>query len=269
VIRVSTLARVLRGQRINMDVTRGRFHGYIQRIRRRPIYIALSVLIAALAVAGFSPSVVGKALRHQIPHDAIIHVHVAIYAIWLVLFFAQTVLAAIGRMKLHRKLGKVLMAYGVLMALAGWGVTLNRFLHQVRSGHPDLAQSENLAPTIDMLVFPIFFGLAIYHVRKPELHKRLMIVTATLLVYPAVVRIPLSKPFNTTWVLLGVWTSPVLIAMAHDWVKRRLVHPAYVAGALSMTLLVLRYRLTSTAIWAGICRWVILHVAHNGTPAGS
>jgi hypothetical protein len=259
---------MLRGQCIEMETTRVQWQGYIRRVRRRPIYIALSLLIAALAVAGFSPSVVGKALHHQIPHDAVIHIHVAIYGIWLVLFFAQTVFAAIGRIQIHRKLGKVLIAYGVLMALAGWGVTVNRFFHQVRSGHPELAQAENLAPAIDMLVFPVFFGLAVYHVRKPALHKRLMIVTATLLVYPAVVRIHFPRAMSHTWVLLCIWSSPVLVAMAYDWLKRRLIHPAYVAGALSMGLLVLRYRLISTATWTGVCHWMIVHLVQNGALTG-
>ena len=125
------------------------FGGKIRRILERPVYVAISVLITLIAAAGFLPGMIRKAVARNIPPDAIIHVHVAVHWIWLALFFVQTVNAALGRMRQHRKLGKWLIAYGVLIWVIGEWVTLNRFVKQVHQSQPDLARSVNLAPFVD------------------------------------------------------------------------------------------------------------------------
>jgi hypothetical protein len=213
--------------------------------------------MAMIAAVGFAPGVIKPLLNGKIPRDVIIHVHVAVYSVWLLLFFAQCVYAAIGKVSVHRKLGKILIGYAVLMFLAGVGVTTNRFVSQVRAGNPRAAQIMNLAPMIDMLAFPVFFGLAISYRRKPEIHKRLMIVTATLILYPAVTRISFPRFMGSFVVFMIVWTSPVLIGMAHDWIKRRVIHPAYVFGILTLGVLGLRPMVLASHLWIRLSGWLI------------
>lgn len=219
--------------------------------------MSLSVLMAMIALVGFAPGVIKPLLNGTIPHDVIIHVHVAVYSIWLFLFFFQCVNAAVGNMTMHRKLGKILIGYAVLMFLVGVGVTTNRFVSQVHAGNPRAAQITNLAPMVDMLAFPVFFGLAISYRRKPEIHKRLMIVTATLILYPAMTRISFPRFMRSFVVFMIIWTSPILIGIAHDWIKRRVIHPAYVFGILSLGVLGLRPLVLGSHLWIRLSGWLI------------
>ena len=59
---------------------------------------------------------------------------------------------------------------------------------RVRAGEVAAAQAQLLGPLLDMLVFAPLFAAAIYYRRKPELHKRLMIVATTSLLIAAVGR---------------------------------------------------------------------------------
>jgi hypothetical protein len=86
-----------------------------------------------------------------------------------------------------------------------------------------------------MLVFAPLFAAALYYRRKPELHKRLMIVATTALLIAAVGRIPLPADLRLPLVYL-LWTSPILVAMAHDFWRQRRVHPVYVLGLVVLVL---------------------------------
>lgn len=223
--------------------------GKLRRLLKRPLYMTVSVMVTLIAAAGFLPGMIRKAVNGKIPPDAIIHVHVAVYWIWLALFFAQTVNAALGRMRQHRKLGKWLIGYGVLMWIIGEWVTLNRFVKQWHHGQPDMARTVNLAPFIDMIAFPFVFGAAVYFRRKPEIHKRLMVVTATMLVYAAMVRVQFPSFMQGYFVFMLIWTAPVLVGMLHDWFTRRLVHPAYLVGLVVLLVLSQRPKLLNGRLW--------------------
>jgi hypothetical protein len=64
----------------------------------------------------------------------LIHLHAVVYVTWLDLFATQVVLAATNRVKLHMRLGRWIMAYGVVVVIAGliavgqrlWDKTCNR-----------------------------------------------------------------------------------------------------------------------------------------------
>ena len=107
---------------------------------------------------------------------------------------------------------------------------------RVRAGEVVAAQAQLLGPLLDMLVFAPLFAAAIYYRRKPELHKRLMIVATTSLLIAAVGRMPfLGEPRNPLLLHL-IWTAPILLAMAHDFWRQRRVHPVYVLGLVVLVL---------------------------------
>ena len=110
------------------------------------------------------------------------------------------------------------------------------FVLRVRAGEVAAAQNALLGPLLDMLVFAPLFAAAVYYRRKPELHKRLMIVATTSLLIAAVGRMPfLGQPRNLLLVHL-IWTAPILLAMAHDFWRQRRVHPVYVFGVVVLVL---------------------------------
>ena len=137
---------------------------------------------------GFWPTYFGPLVAGAADKTPIVHLHAAVYVGWLAIFVTQTVLAATGRIAAHMKLGRFAIGYGVLVIAVGLLTAFARFALRVRAGEAADAQAQLLGPLLDMLVFAPFFAAAIYYRRKPELHKRLMIVATTSLLIAAVGR---------------------------------------------------------------------------------
>lgn len=201
------------------------------KAKPRRFYVAVGVLIAVIAFVGFWTSYFGPLLlTGSVDSPLIINLHAAVYVGWLALFITQSVLAATGRTSAHIKLGNFAIGYGVLVIAAGLMAAFGMFALRVRAGQVVDAQSRLLGPLIDMVVFAPLFAAAIYNRRKPELHKRFMIVATTYLLVAAVGRMPFLGVPRNLYVLHLVWLAPILLAMAYDFVRQRRVHPIYVLG---------------------------------------
>ncbi len=172
------------------------------------------------------------------------------------MFFAQVFFASTGRLALHRKLGNIGIYYGFGLIPVGILAAFAIFASRVDAGLVEEAQRRLLAPLTDMIVFPIFFGAAVAFRRKPELHKRFMVVATTTLLVAAVARMSfLGTPVPRPLFLL-VWFLPILLGMAHDYITRRLIHPVYVMGLAGLYILSLRGYLVETESWLSLSGWL-------------
>jgi hypothetical protein len=228
---------------------------------RRP-YVGLAVLAALIAFIGFWPTYFGPLVAGTVDKTAIIHVHAAVYVGWLAIFVTQAVLAATGRVALHIKLGRFAIGYGVLVIAVGLITAFARFAVRVRAGEAAAAQAQLLGPLLDMLVFAPLFAAAVYYRRTPEVHKRLMIVATTSLLIAAVTRMPiLGSPPNRLLLHL-IWTAPILLAMAHDFWRRRRLHPVYVLGLVVLVLEgpLVRTPARQSQLWMDASRWLVTWV---------
>jgi hypothetical protein len=157
-----------------------------------------------------------------------------VYVGWLALFIAQAAFAATGRIDLHMTLGRFGIYYGVFVIAVGLLVGFGMFVVRVRAGAEAEAIGRLFGPVVDMLIFAPLFAASVYYRRKPELHKRLMILATTTLLVAAVSRM---RTFLPSLVLVQlVWSAPILLAMAYDYAKRRIVHPVYVFGLVLLLL---------------------------------
>ena len=91
-----------------------------------------------------------------------------------------------------------------------------------------------VSPLTDMIAFTPFFAAAVYFRRVPDLHKRLMIVSTTVLLIAAVARMRFLG--GDLLVIYLVWVSPIWIGMIRDLLSRRLLHPVYVVGLVAIAL---------------------------------
>ena len=154
--------------------------------RPRRFYLALSAFIALLVFVGFWPTYFGPLFAGTVDKIPFIHFHAAIYVGWLALFTAQTWFAATGRLRAHKRLGKIGIGYGALVLLVGTAAAFTMFAIRVRAGEMERAQLSLLGPLVDMVIFAPFFAASVYYRSKPQLHKRLMIVATTSLLIAAV-----------------------------------------------------------------------------------
>jgi hypothetical protein len=200
----------------------------------RRLYVGLAVVAIAVAAVGFWPTYFGPLAAGTVDKTPIVHLHAAVYVGWLAIFLTQTVLAATGRVAAHMALGRIAIGYGVLVIVVGVLTAFARFALRVRADEAVAGGAQLLGPLLDMFVFAPMFAAAIYYRRQPEIHKRLMVVATTSLLIAAVGRmafLPLSP-----LLFHALWLAPILLAMAHDLVRRRGLHPVYVLGLVVLVL---------------------------------
>ncbi len=227
---------------------------------KRPIYVGIGLLLTLMALVGFWPTYFGPLVQGTVDRPPLVHVHAVVYMGWLCLFIAQAALASTGRVRLHRKLGRIAIAYGIGVIVVGVLTAFGQFSRFIEAGQVEVAQRRLLGPLTDMVAFPVFFALAVGYRRRPEIHKRFMLVATTTLLIAAVSRMPFLGTPAPLWVFLPVWFAPILLAMAYDFMTKRLIHPAYVIGLGGLFLLRLRGNLVETDAWLGFSGWLAAFV---------
>jgi len=142
---------------------------------------ALVLALFALAFAGFFPTYFGR-FPQFVGTSAAIHFHVATLVLWLSLALTQTLLVRRGRVDIHRRVGK--LAYG-LIPLMIVGFVLAVVDGQQRHKNPVLI----VATLFDAGLFLAFVGLGLWHRRRPEFHRRYMILALLPFLNPALGRL--------------------------------------------------------------------------------
>jgi len=199
----------------------------IAGFQSRPFYIALSFLMGLIALLGFWPTYFGPLVDGSLLKPFRVHVHAAVYVGWMFLFISQVSFAALGKMKWHIRLGKFGIGYGIFLILVGLYTAIARAA---------LETGEFFGPFLDMVIFALFFGPAIYYRKKPYLHKKLMIVATTMLLIAAVGRMwfmPELSEVPRMSAFLMIWFLPVILAIGYDYVGRQRIHLIYIVGLLS------------------------------------
>ena len=242
----------------------------MQRSAVTTFWMILSALMVITALLGFWPTYYGPLIAGTLEAQCvdprlaykqcfsrpIVHFHGIVFMGWIALFTAQAFLASRGQIALHRKVGKVGIAYGILVVINGFITTFNELANGIAEGQTEAALSGLIAPFTNVVVFAIFFGAAITYRRQTEIHKRFMLLATVMLLIAAVLRMPVNPRFNLYLMQLffSIWFAPVVLAMIYDYVTRRVIHPVYVIGLVSLTILSFRYLVSNTDLWMSIAR---------------
>ncbi|HEY3516810.1 MAG TPA: hypothetical protein VGL98_07145 [Gammaproteobacteria bacterium] len=214
--------------------------------RTRQAYFAIALLIAAIVAWGFWKTYYSRPLtRTDLP--AIVHVHAAVFSLWVVVLVAQAAVVVAGNVRLHRRLGTIGMFYGGLVFVAGLLVSVGAPVLRVRAAfYPlEIGGIVALYNLTDMLLFGAFLALAFVYRNRPELHKRWIIAATAALCGAALGRV---VPGNTPQYLF-LWLSPLLALVAVDLVTRRRVHFIPVVSGALLVVAFFKVPLYAAPIW--------------------
>ena len=203
----------------------------LSRFLNKYFYFCMSLLIAAVVMYGFSHTVNENLLHATPPRPLILWFHGAVFTAWLGFFIFQSALVRTGNVKLHRMTGWFGAALGVLMPVLGISTAI--IMHQFEFIHFH-AEAVQLPPTganptffaiqaVDILSFTVFFWLAIYWRKKPEYHRRLILVATCALTAAAFGRMPM---ISFAWFYACVDTL-ILLGVARDLIVNRKIHVVY------------------------------------------
>lgn len=151
----------------------------------RWFYVGVALAMILLNILAFTPSLVDPSARNApLPLTSLLILHTLASVGWLLLFLAQSTLAATARVEMHRRLGLV----GVALSFAFVALAALAVLAQARRGFdlsgdigrlPLPSGVDGLSATVALLYFPVQFailvGAALWHRKRPALHKRLML----------------------------------------------------------------------------------------------
>jgi len=210
-----------------------------ERRFNRGLYLGASLIFLALVFWTFARTFYLRPFFGTRPLPALLQIHGAVMTGWVVLLVAQTSLIAARRVQWHRRLGVFGAVWAALVVLLGSITTLHAAAREVR-GHTDFAASQVTITSLDllqMLFFAGFVAIAIWLRRRPDYHKRLMLLTIACMLPDALARLPVSFMTRATEAELNLRIMVgldvfILICIGVDTIWHRRLHPAFAWGGL-------------------------------------
>jgi hypothetical protein len=190
-------------------------------------YFAMSLLMTAVVVYGFSRTMGARIIHPKMAQPKILYIHAFVFYGWLAFLIFQSVLIRTKNVKLHRSIGWFGVALGVVIPVLGiWtAITMDRIRVFVR--HEADVPRFMLIPFLDIACFTVPFALAIYWRKKPEYHRRLILIASCALTAAAWGRFPENILPQTYFGPYGGVDLLILLGVLRDWIVNRRVHVAY------------------------------------------
>ncbi|MEX2049235.1 MAG: hypothetical protein WEB90_06630 [Gemmatimonadota bacterium] len=237
----------------------------------RRFHVRMATACAAVAFVGFAPTYWVPMVRGTLAVEPIAHLHAIFFYAWVLLFWWQASLAASGRMTRHREFGVAGVALASGMLFVGMAMSMHSIREAELAGAGASARAFSIVSVSGIVLFVGLIAVAVLNVRRPEVHKRLMLVATvsilqagvgrwflTFLAPPPAAGAAGSPPVAVT-VMPGLVTNLlIVVAMVHDRRTRGRVHPAYwVAGGVVLAVQLLRVPLSGTVGWLRVTDWML------------
>ena len=233
----------------------------------RRFYVAMAALFVLIAFTAFIATYWVRVATGTFTGAPILHVHGALFFTWTLFFLVQTTLVASGRTPDHRAWGVAGISLATAMAITIVLAAINSMRVAGALGMTDEARRFSYVSLSGLVLFAGFMTAAIVWVRRPDLHKRLMILAMIPLMHASVARFfillfapPDAKGPPPVFVSVppGLAVDLLLVAaMAYDWRARGRPHPVYlIGGALLLANQLLAVPISATPTWMAIATWV-------------
>jgi hypothetical protein len=218
-------------------------------------YFVLSLLVAAIVVWGFSHSVDQNLFHAALPRPFLLWVHGAAFSGWVVFYILQSTLVRTRNVKLHRSLGWFGAGLGAFMVALGFSTAVVMTRFDVHRLHQQGMEGFLIIPFYDMVAFGVCLGLAIYWRKKPELHRRLLLIATCGLLDAAFGRISYIFDNNLYFACLD---GVILLGLLRDLLVNGRIHRVY---RIALPLLIVVQGLVVYIWHTGPAWW--LAIAHR------
>lgn len=250
---------------LNADVAGERSHH-----RGRWFFAGFAIAAAATVFVGFSRTYFLKELFAAPSLPVLFHIHGALFTAWVLLFITQALLIARERTALHRQLGIVaallvvpMLITGVMVAIQA-GKVESPLSAAVASGEfafplpaiPPLAAMT--IPLASISLFSCFVACGIAYRRRPDTHKRFMVLAAISMLPPAIGRGIANLTGIASPALFIAATFLFIAAVGvHDLRTRGRVHPVTLwGGLLLIASFPVRLAIGNTDLWLQFAGWL-------------
>jgi len=147
----------------------------VNRTAERVFYTGMALLLCVCVYIGFSPTYFRAGLLRAPLPSPILHIHGAVFTLWMLLFVVQAALISAKRVHWHRSLGTVAFCLPPIMIVLGVIAAIDALRRGVMIGPLDPAVSLAI-PLIGIVAFAIVIFASWRARRRPDAHKRLILL---------------------------------------------------------------------------------------------
>jgi hypothetical protein len=165
---------------------------HVNRTVERLFYSGMAILLCVCVYIGFSPTYFQAGMMRAPLPSPILHIHGAAFTLWMLLFVVQAALISARRVKWHRSLGTVAFCLPPIMIVLGVLAAIDALHRGVTIGPLDPAVSSAI-PLIGIVGFAIVIYSSWRARRRPDAHKRLILIATMSLVGAAFGRFPWAR----------------------------------------------------------------------------
>lgn len=202
--------------------------------KRANYFFTASLIALAIVLTGFYKTFIIPSFQGTFEAPLVIYLHGFFLFLWSLVFIAQTILIR-KRFKLHRLLGfsSLILVGGIVISTMASGVYVMK--RDLAAGLGEIAISSLVGTFTTPLVFASFVAAGTFYKRKPEIHKRLMLLAMIAILWPAFFRFRHYFPSVPNPELVFAMIIPnSMILLAALWEKLSIgrIHGVYLtAGA--------------------------------------
>ena len=219
----------------------------IQTNREDRFFFIYSLILLGVVIAGFSPSLFLRVLFEPEPIPLYLHLHGALLTGWFVWLVVQAKLIRNHNPSLHKKMGRFAAAYGVIVIVGGLMATFNAVGRDLGTGVTFATNMADINPAMggdltyldfvsgvvwgnmaSVLTFGVLLAIAVFYRKKPDIHKRLILIATTAILGPALTRIArldILGGEQGPFIILAILTLLASIVV-HDLITLKKAHKA-------------------------------------------
>jgi hypothetical protein len=205
--------------------TRSHSQSFFVRFFDRYFYFSMSLFVAAVVIYGFSQTVNDNLFHPAVPRPLLLSFHAACFCGWVAFFIFQSALVRTHNVRVHRLTGWFGAALGVTMVLLGYSVAVVMGRFDLHVLHQQATAAFLIVPFFDITNFAMLFSLAILWRRRPEFHRRLILLATCEITSAAFGRMPFQYPMPLLF-YFGV-DALLLLGPVRDLIVNRRVHKVY------------------------------------------
>lgn len=228
-----------------------------QRWRNERLFFSGMAVAAAIIIAiGFAPSYFLKGLYGGPPLSTVVHVHGAVFTSWIVLLVLQSALVAARRVRLHRTLGTVSVALVPAMLVVGYLAAVAGAQRGV-SSPGDSPEAFMIVTVGGLATFGPLAAAALAFRRRPDVHKRLILVATAELLQAGVGRLPPLASATPAQFLAATDLFVVPLIVYDLWMLGRPHKSTIWAVAYLVSTQAVRVAIAHTPAWTAFAGWML------------
>lgn len=223
-----------------------------------PFYLVMGIVALFIVLAGFFPTYISPVVNGTFVAKPFVHLHGSLFFLWILFSIIQPLLVRTGHTALHRKTGVALGFFAIAIVVMGVSMAIISAKVDINGGDALRPRSFLLIPLTDMVLFTLFAGLGILRNRRPQDHKRLMLL-ATVAILPAPFARLLGALGLENMILAVLIMNSVLFAgILNDFLQGRRLHRVYLFGGAALLITHFsRIFLSQTDTWRAIADWIL------------